>query len=50
MNIREVANALNEIRANMSNPEAMAVASITPTEVVFENGVAYSIKTKQRVR
>ena len=50
MNIREVANALNEIRANMSNPETMVVASVTPTEVVFENGVVYSLKTKQRVR
>lgn len=50
MNIREVSNALNEIRANMSDPEGMVVAAVTKDEVIFENGVAYSLTTKQRTR
>ena len=50
MNIQEIVDALNEIQANMSNPKGMVVASVTSDEVVFENGVAYSLKTKQRVR
>lgn len=49
MTIREVSNALNEIRANMTNPEEMQVREITSTEVIFENGVKYSLKTKERV-
>lgn len=50
MNIREVCNALNEIKGHMSNPEGLVVAKVENGEVVFTNGVAYSLTTKERVR
>ena len=37
MNIREVSNALNEIRAKMSCPEDLMVDTIKDDKVIFEN-------------
>lgn len=49
MNIREVSNALNEIRAKMSCPEDLMVDTIKDDKVIFENGCTYSLITKERV-
>lgn len=51
MNIQEVLSALDEIRADMNDPKRnVAISLITQDEIVFENGVAYSLITKQRVQ
>lgn len=51
MNIQEVLNALDEIRADMNDPERdVAISLITQDEIIFANGATYSLITKQRVQ